>query len=233
MTKKKDIKQVIRLMRSKGYDVNEKPNELNIVGVRSKSGDPTRFNDWLYVFWKNEANRWEFKAFPITTDPSINYLKDPLSSTGGTAILKEGQYKNSYKLGYHKGQYRALVQKNPVTIYRDYDRNALYDFKSSKHTGMYGINIHRASPSGTTQYIKDYSAGCQVFANASDFDDFINLAEAYKLRYGNEFTYTLIDEWQREQLLKRNIFIAFMTILIASIIIYIYRKKVFSLLSKR
>jgi len=152
MAKKKDIRSVIALMKSKGYAVYTKPYQLNIVGIRSKDGNPKEFNDWLYVFWKNSNDKLEFRNYKITTDPSINYLKNPIDSSGGTAILKEGQYK-SYGLGLHKGQYKALVQIKPVTIYRDLNRDSLYDFGKSVHTGMFGINIHRASASGTTQYL--------------------------------------------------------------------------------
>ena len=113
----------------------------------------------------------------------------------GTAILKEGQYINTYGLGLHRGKYMALVQKRPVTVLRDYDRNAVLDFlNGTPDTGLFGINIHRASESGTTKVVEHYSAGCQVFANATDYLLFMTLCERHKQLYGNQFTYTLIDE---------------------------------------
>jgi hypothetical protein len=57
-----------------------------------------------------------------------------------------------------------------------------------------GINIHRAAPSGTTQRVDKYSAGCQVFNSANDFAEFIAAAKKHSNLYGNSFTYTLIDE---------------------------------------
>lgn len=203
--KKKDIKQVINILESRGYKIFTRPYELNIVGIRNKDVDPTNFDDTLYVFWKDAKGKWEFRAYAITTDPSDHYLKNPLEgSGGGTAILKEGQYLDAYQLGFHRGEYLALVQRGPVTIYRDYDRNAImFMGDGSTTTGLYGINIHRAKAAGTTNSIDLYSAGCQVFANAEDFAEFLGLAQKQRDLYGNSFTYTLIDEWIRAQYRRR------------------------------
>ena len=46
---------------------------------------------------------------------------------------------------------------------------------------------------GITRIVDKFSAGCQVFANASDFFQFIQLCERHKQLYGNKFTYTLVD----------------------------------------
>ncbi len=116
-------------------------------------------------------------------------------SPQGTAILKHGQYMNSHKIGLHRGKYLALVQQRPLTVIRDYDRNAALDFMNGKEqTGIYGINIHHASVNGTTKSVNKYSAGCQVFANINDFNLFMQLAERHKQQYGNNFSYTLIDQ---------------------------------------
>ena len=63
-----------------------------------------------------------------------------------------------------------------------------------EETGLFGINIHRASQTGTTTYVDKYSAGCQVFSNADDFNVFMQLCDRHRQYYGNDFTYTLIDE---------------------------------------
>ena len=57
-----------------------------------------------------------------------------------------GQYRKSHKLRLHAGKYMALGQQNPVTVYRDNDRDHNYDLDESKtETGLFGINIHRAT----------------------------------------------------------------------------------------
>ena len=95
----------------------------------------------------------------------------------GAAILKNGQYIDAYKIGLHRGEYKALIEQKPVTVIRDYDRNAVLDFNNGKQeTGNFGINIHRAGSKGTTINVDKWSAGCQVFENAEDFAKFLVLA---------------------------------------------------------
>jgi hypothetical protein len=191
---KKNIRGLITLFKIKNYKLNTRPYELNIVGVRSKGTIPNKFDDKIYVFWKNDNDKWEGKSYNSTTDPGTYWLKNP-SSKLGTAILKEGQYVDSYQIGLHQGKYEALTQKKPVTVIRDYDRNAILDFSNGKEEkGLFGINIHRSSPTGTSINVDKWSAGCQVFENGKDFDDFMQMAKKQKDLYGNNFTYTLIDE---------------------------------------
>jgi hypothetical protein len=203
ITKRKNIRALIALMRRKGYVIYDKPYQLNIVGVRNDSTTPNSFDDTMYVFWKDGAGKWQGKFYNITTDPGTYWLNNP-ENPQGTAILKEGQYINSHQIGLHRGNYKALTQKNPVTVLRDYDRNAVLDFVNGKEdTGLFGINIHRASATGTTKTIDKYSAGCQVFENADDFANFLSLVDKHKDLYGNNFTYTLVDERAYNRMLKR------------------------------
>lgn len=187
------LSRIRALLKHKGYELFTRPYELNIVGLRSKSVIPNRFDDELHVFYKTSPLHWEYHVFKITTDPGTYWLKNPMQPQG-TAILAEGQYKNSHSLGMHRGQYEALVQVGKLTIMRDYDRNAILDFKNGKkQSGYYGINVHRANRTGTTKTIDKNSAGCQVFENASDFAAFLKLCQKHAKLYGNHFTYTLLD----------------------------------------
>lgn len=185
---------ITNALRLKTYEIYNKPYRLNIVGIRSATTVPNRFDDEIHVFFKNNSNQWVHYIFPATTDPGTYWLKNPLNPQG-TAILSKGQYQDSYQIGLHRGKYYALVQSKPVTVLRDYDRNAILDFNNGKpETGMFGINIHHASVNGTTKTVDNYSAGCQVFANINEFNLFMQLCERHKLLYGNSFTYTLIDK---------------------------------------
>ena len=180
-------------LRHKGFKIFERPYELNIVGLRSKSTIPNRFDDEIHVFYKVSTLNWHYHVFKATTDPGTFWLRQPMQPQG-TAILSEGQYIDTYELGLHKGQYLALVQRKPVTFLRDYNRDAVLDFRNGiQATGLAGINIHRASQTGTTKTVDKYSAGCQVFESAADFDGFIKLCQKQKSLYGNHFTYSLID----------------------------------------
>ena len=95
----------------------------------------------------------------------------------------------------HKNKYKALCQIKPVKVYRDNNRNNVYDLApSSIETGMFGINIHRSNEYAISKNINKYSAGCQVFSNPSDYNAFMRICEQQRKLYGNSFTYTLLDE---------------------------------------
>ena len=191
-------------LQNKGYKIFLRPFELNIIGVRSDSVTPNSFDDHIHVFFNNAEGKAIQYTFPATTDPGTYWLKNPMNPQG-TAILKEGQYINTWGMGMHRGKYIALVQNRPVTVLRDYDRNAVLDFLNGRpDTGMFGINIHRASENGTTKVVDHFSAGCQVFSNATDFILFMSLCERHKTLYGNYFTYTLIDERAVNREAKKN-----------------------------
>jgi hypothetical protein len=181
------------ILKHKDYVIYSRPYELNIVGIRGDSVIPNHFDDEIHVFYKTNPHNWHYHVYKVTTDPGTFWLKNP-EQPQGTAILAQGQYKDAYTMGLHQGKYKALVQHKPVTVIRDYDRDATLDFlNGTESTGLFGINIHRANSSGTTKYVDKYSAGCQVFENSSSFNEFISLCEHHLKLYGNVFTYTLID----------------------------------------
>jgi len=182
------------ISKQKNYVLYTKPFQLNIWGFRSNQTKANSFDDEIHVFYKTNSVNWEYHIFKATTDPGTFWLNDPMRPEG-TAILEQGQYVDTYALGLHRGKYIALTEVlKPVTVIRDYNRNSTLDFfNGKKHTGFFGINIHRAMVKGITRYVDNHSAGCQVFANASDFYFFTELCEKHRLLYGNKFTYTLVD----------------------------------------
>lgn len=189
---------------AKSYTMYSRPFELNIVGIRANSTTPNSFDDTINIFYKTNDGKWQFHQFPATTDPGTFWLKNMMNPQG-TAIVKHGQYIGSHGIGMHRGKYLALTQKRPLTVIRDYNRDAVLDFNNGKEqTGMFGVNIHHASVNGTTKFVEKYSAGCQVFANIEDFNLFMQLAQRHKQFYGNDFTYTLIDERALSREAKKN-----------------------------
>lgn len=178
-----------------GIPVGHRPYELNLVGFRADSTKPNTFNDKMKVFWYDKLGIYHQKTYQITTDPGTYWLLEPMNSSGGTAMVAAGHYKNCWSLGYHKGKYRALVQTGDIDVFRDYNRNNVLDFlNGTKIRGKYGINCHRASATTRTLKVDKYSAGCQVFADPKEFDEFIDLCERHAELYGNHFSYTLVDE---------------------------------------
>jgi hypothetical protein len=188
------ITTLINTLAKKGYQIYTRPFELNIVGVRSAKALQNRFDDTIHVFYKREDGQWLITSFKATTDPGTYWLKNPMNPKG-TAILKPGQYKNSHCIGIHRGKYQALVQQNTLTVCRDNNRNETIDWTVTRaDTGIFGINIHRASINGVTESVDKHSAGCQVLASVEDFNLLMQLAFRHKKLYSNNFTYTLLNE---------------------------------------
>jgi len=197
---------VINSMRENGYKIFTRPYELNIVGIRSETNIPNKFDDVFFVFYRNDKNQLVFDIYPCTTDPGTYWLNYPMNPLG-TAALVKGQYIDAYQIGTHRG-YTALTQAGNLKVYRDLDRDSDIDFLTAKvYTAPpgSGINIHRAAP-GSTESVNKWSAGCQVFKNSSEFDKVLLAAKKHRDLYGNKFTYTLLDE--REDLKKKRLNIA-------------------------
>ena len=195
---KTNIDVLRKIAKVHDFAIFDKGNyNLNIWGIRCNTVDTGTFNDLLLVFYKaNDANpkmngKWTYDWFSITTDPSDLNLIKPINSKG-CAILKEGQFRNAFKIGKHKGDYPALVQVKPLPLYRDNNRDNKLDLSGRISYEMAGINIHRASKWKIIRTIGLYSAGCQVFESVRDYEDkFMPLVNKAKDLYGNSFTYTL------------------------------------------
>ena len=154
---------------------------LNIVGIRNSSTGnkvTNAFDDKLVVAYQ-VAGAWVIKEYPITTD-----------NGGGTARLVCNQYRGSHAIGLHQGKYEALKQCGPVTVYRDFTKDGIYQTDKTE-TGVFGINIHKAGVDSAR--VDDWSHGCQVFKRVADFNEFMLLAKKAAALHGNRFSYTLIE----------------------------------------
>jgi hypothetical protein len=108
----------------------------------------------------------------------------------GVARLVEGQYIDSHIMRLHAGKYEALGQNKPVKVFRDPNKDMVYDEKSIQE-GVFGINIHKAGADST--YVENWSEGCQVFKRSADFEEFMTICRKAKAANGNKFSYTLIE----------------------------------------
>lgn len=190
-------KSIEEIMARKGYAYFKKGNyNLNLIGIRSDQGRKVtnKFDDFLLVLYYIDGVLQK-KIYNITTEPGLYYMKNKLGNPKGTAILVPNQYRATWMIAKHNGKYDALCQRKPVSVYRDGNKNMIYDLEPKKiDTGLFGINIHRSNPYSTTANVNNYSAGCQVFASPQDFKEFMELCEKQRALYGNTFTYTLLDE---------------------------------------
>lgn len=185
------------IMSKKGYAFFTKGYyNLNIIGIRKNNNKviTNKYDDILVVMYRTKKG-WQQEYYNITTEPGDYYMRKKLGNPKGTAILVPGQYRSCWQLGKHKGEYEALVQRKPVKVYRDGNQDRLYDmYPQTINEGLFGINIHRSNQGFTRETVDMYSAGCQVFADPKDFADFIDLCKKQAVLYGNNFTYTLLDE---------------------------------------
>jgi len=191
--------QIEAAVKAKGYKWFTGDNyDVNIVGVRNAETEgkvTNRFDDCVTLSYKDENGEWNFHCFDATTDPGSHWEKNIMRKEG-VAILKEGQYRGSHKIGLHAGKYEALRQQKPLKVYRDNDKDGVYDFiEENVHEGIYGINIHRATSreGGKSVQVDKWSAGCQVIAANADFKLFMEVVNKAAKVWGNSFTYTLIN----------------------------------------
>ena len=189
--------QIQKAVESKGYKWFEGGDyNLNIVGIRNSetNGKVTnKFDDRISVSFSVDGEL-KYHDYACTTDPGSHWEKNLLNKDG-VAILVPGQYRSSHKIRNHQGKYEAICQQKNVRVYRDKNKDGIYDFtEDSIQEGIFGINIHKAGGrvNGSTQ-IDKWSAGCQVLSTESDFDELMVIANKSKDRWSNSFTYTLIE----------------------------------------
>lgn len=187
------VNQFRSICEQKGYAFFERGDfNLNLFGIR-RVAQPNKFDDFFAIIYK-VGGKWVYRWFWATTDAGQFYLDNPIVEKG-CALLKEGQYRGAYAIGLHKGQYEALRQVKPVSVFRDNNRDSVLDLNGEVDTGIFGINIHRGSLVHDLGYDVDkWSAGCQVIADSRDFEELMNLCRKSAKIFGNSFTYTLLNE---------------------------------------
>ena len=172
---------------------------LNIIGVRHKNTRANTFNDVLCVLFEKEGV-WQLEQYKCTTDPGIYYRTNPCN-VDGTAIVVPMQHRSLWTFGYHQGKYPALVQNKPVTVFRDGNKDETINTDVTtgnviKQKGYFGINCHHANAKRESTQVDKWSAGCQVLAKPNDFDNFMALCQQSSKKWGDTFTYTLLDQQQ-------------------------------------
>lgn len=182
----------------KGYvwfgDKENKGFDVNVVGVRNML--PGRkvtniFDDKLTLSYKNENGVWQFHSWDITTDPGTKAMKE-FHNPAGVFRLIPGQYRGMWAIGLHQGKYEAMRQVKPCKGWRDKNKDMIFD-ESLVVEGVFGINGHRSNPKTQSEYVENWSEGCQVFKRLKDFLEFMVIINKAKAIHGNSFTYTLLE----------------------------------------
>lgn len=190
-------------MLAKGYVVFDNPKgyDVNIVGIRATQRVPDVFDDLLTVSWVDRVTgEWVSHMWNATTDSGLRSIEEA-RHPDGPPFLVPGQYRSSHTIRKHQGKYDAVCQKwgTMLPVYRiDNMGNRAETLDWTPSFTMFGngtgINIHRARPNGVTPKVANWSAGCQVFEHAADFEVFMGICRAAQNVWGNSFTYTLLDE---------------------------------------
>ena len=185
--------QIEKAVKSKGYVWfnGSKDYDVNIVGVRNVTPGQkvtNLFDDKMTLSYKINGE-WFFHEWDATTEPGKKGVMQ-FHNSGGVARLVPDQYRGVYKVSMHQGKYQALCQRlGDVTVWRDKNRDMDFD-EIIRDTGMFGINIHKAGT--VSNFVENWSEGCQVFKRTKDFNDFMVLINRAKEIHGNHFTYTLL-----------------------------------------
>jgi len=186
-------------MTSRNYRFFEEGKyNVNIIGIRnSETADKVtnRFDDLITISYKDDQDNWQYHEFDCTTDPGTHWVENVMNDKG-VAVLVPGQYPKSHKIRKHQGRYEALGQQNPVSVYRDDNRDDIYQMnKATIDTGLFGINIHRATKYAgkKSSQVDRWSAGCQVIAANDDFRLFMKICKKARDVWSNNFTYTLLN----------------------------------------
>lgn len=177
-------------------------NSVNIIGERTSDTFTDLFTDSIHIAINNKVY-----TYPASTKAGLSYVMNPVTAYGtnvktgvyelktGVAILKEGQYQNCYQLVDNYWQwlsYPYLYQSQAVEVYRDNTKDDKIDRDSPVHSGLFGINIHRGSNPGIRGWnVGSWSAGCQVIQEP-DLKIILEILRQDAKRFGNMFTYTLI-----------------------------------------
>jgi hypothetical protein len=165
---------------------------LNFIGIRNSKSKMDEWDDRFVLLWQENGEDKSWISMEFTTDAGKHYMKQELLSPTGCAILAPDQYKSLWTFGKHRGKYDAFIQSSPCKVYRDRNKDDIYDFDSkSLMIGNFGINLHHGYDSIN---VGANSAGCQVFRHPKHLEYVLNLAKKSAVKYGSKFTYTLIND---------------------------------------
>jgi hypothetical protein len=190
--------QIEAAVKAKGYvwfeDASNKGFDVNIIGIRNSSTGKkvtNVFDDWMTISYK-ENGVWKTHVWACTTDPGTKAVKE-FKNPNGVARLVPGQYRGVWKVDLHQGKYEALCQRlGNVKVYRDKNKDMTFN-ETEVQEGMFGINIHRSNPTTESQFVENWSEGCQVFKRVKDFNEFMAICKKASAIHGNKFSYTLLE----------------------------------------
>lgn len=179
--------------KKKGYKFFDGTLNINFFAIRDKSEKIDDTFDCTFGIAYQLMGGYHVNCWPGTTLPGKYWMKNFFNKAfGGAAIMVPGQYLSAFIMGKQWGK-DALIQRKPIPVYRDGNKDDVYDRDPSKiMTGIFSTNIHRAGM--FSKIIDKWSAGCQVFQKNDDFELFWYSLKLSADIYGKIFTYTLFTD---------------------------------------
>ena len=202
------VDKIINIVKSGGGEVFEQDGHINFCGVRNNATNDS-FNDVLYIYWKEGDSFKCVKTSGFTTKPGESSVHNSKGkgNVNGVAIVKEGWHPNIWHRGVHGASssypHDALRQTEgvtrPITITRDKtqygNKGKNYElriFSNNTETGYPFTNMHRTK--GNTKSVNGWSAGCQVFRDASEFNEMLKMADLAASKGQKLFSYFLTNK---------------------------------------
>lgn len=174
--------RIVRAMIAKQYWLSRHPDCLTIVYIEGMNPDgtpnantPNHFNDARLLLRVGADGRpTVVKAWEGTTEPGKQPPGTPIEPKGIARIAFD-QYK-SWRLGlYHvgdaKNEHEALLQRSPLTVYRDFNRDN-QRIGDTIDTGNFGIHQHWGYNMSATN-VANASAGCLLGRSTAGHLEFI------------------------------------------------------------
>ncbi len=197
--------KLVAYMERQGYQLFRKPGEINIIYAEGANLDGTpnrdendRFNDLglLLRFTGSGAPEIIHQAVCTTEPGAMATYSAQARQLGGVARVQLTQYRNCWKLGFHKSNpaHPALVQCAPMLVHRDRNR----DFKRTGDPLMpaWGINHHGTRPDYVAKFVGMFSLGCSVRLHWAEHLAFIELLKTdtrYLVDSGFRFSAAYLD----------------------------------------
>jgi len=188
-----DYNKIKALYQSKRYAFYTGNHNLNILVVRNDvEPKPNTYNDTLVIVTDID-NKHTLVECKCTSIPGTHWLNNPMEPILGAGAIAEGQYIGLWYMGKFHGT-DALLEKNPIKMYRDNDRDNDFDFDTkSITTGNYCVFAHQSFAGSYPKTVDKSSAGCIV---PQQLTDYVRVMEMCKKQIasglGNSFTLTLI-----------------------------------------
>lgn len=146
------------------------------IAVRSNADVPDAFDDKFYLFEVVFGVPPKFlMAATCTTHPGLDVLKNfptKYNQKGALVYATNQICYDSHLYGLHKG-YPAYVQRKPMHFFRDTDRDNKAEEIGKTELAVNAANIHRANPKKKSVINHNWSAGCVVMNDPTQFAGFM------------------------------------------------------------